>query len=271
MAGIGLLFFGVTARDARTRIPSAWVVRLIAAGVLLLLAHLAAWIRDISPNGTISTDFVASVFGSTPGQMEGTRITLAVLALWAAALARRGTLALIFGIASLAVSGAIGHPAAIDPVLSVPTKAIHLLAGAAWLGGLLWLAGFVRREDVAFPVEARRVSSIALICAIAILASGCFQTLLFLNRPTDLIGSAYGRLALIKIVGVLALIGLGAFNRFILLPVVDDSGTRPALKRTIRQEIAIMILLILVGGFLAYVPTPPAPQADISGSTGATL
>jgi copper transport protein len=129
----------------------------------------------------------------------------------------------------------------------------------------------VRREDVAFPVEARRVSSIALICAIAILASGCFQTLLFLNRPTDLIGSAYGRLALIKIVGVLALIGLGAFNRFILVPVVDDSGTRPALKRTIRQEIAIMILLILVGGFLAYVPTPPAPEADISGSTGATL
>jgi putative copper export protein len=119
-----------------------------------------------------------------------------------------------------------------------------------------------------FPAEARRVSSTALICVIAILLSGLLQTALFLNTPGDLIHSGYGRLALIKMVGLAVLIGLGAFNRFLLLPAVQDPSIRPALSRTVRQEIAIVIILIMVGGFLAYVPTPPAGQAVSSLQTG---
>jgi copper transport protein len=267
MAGVGLLFFGMTSPDQRHRSPTSWVVRSIAVGVILLIAHFFAWLRNISPDGSLSTDFVGAVLSSTPGMVEAIRIALAVLALWAAALARRGTLALAFGVACLLVSGAIGHPAAIHPLWSIPFKSVHLLAGAAWLGGLLWL-GAANRDESSFPIEARRVSSVALICAIAIIVSGILQTTMFLNAPSDLIHSAYGRLALIKIVGILALIGLGAFNRFLLLPAVEDSGTRPALTRTVRQEIAIVIVLILVGGFLSYVPTPPATQAATSASTG---
>jgi copper transport protein len=199
--------------------------------------------------------------------VEVTRVTLALLTLWAVGLARRGTIGLILGVACLVVSGAVGHPAAIHPLWSIPLKSVHILAGAAWLGGLLWL-GAVGHDEASFPTEARRVSSVALICAIAILLSGTFQTAMFLNAPSDLVRSAYGRLALLKIVGLLALIGLGAFNRFLLLPAVGDTGTRPALTRTVRQEIAIVVVLILVGGFLAYVPTPPAPQSAATTSTG---
>jgi copper transport protein len=267
MAGVGLLFFGMTSPDQRRRTPTPWVVRSIAVGVILLIAHLFAWLKNISPDGSLSTDFIGAALGSTPGMVEVIRIVLAALALWAVGLAGRGTVGLAFGVACLLVSGAIGHPAAIHPLWSIPFKSVHLLAGAAWLGGLLWL-GAVNRDEASFPVEARRVSSVALICAIAILVSGILQTITFLNVPGDLIHSAYGRLALIKIVGILALIGLGAFNRFLLLPAVEDSGTRPALTRTVRQEIAIVMVLILVGGFLAYVPTPPAPQAANSVSTG---
>ena len=266
MAGVGLLFFGVTSRDPRDRRPSALVVRLIAVGVILLIAHLGAWLSDISPDGSLGADFIGSALASTPGKTEIIRIVLAVLALCAVGLARQGTVGLAFGVACLTLSGAVGHPAAIHPLWSIPFKAVHLLAGAAWLGGLLWLAT-ARRDDASFPLEARRVSFVALICAIAILLSGMLQTVMFLNTPGDLIHSAYGRLALIKMIGVLALIGLGAFNRFLLLPVVDESDTRPALTRTVRQEIAIVIVLILIGGFLAYVPPPPTPQAAISAST----
>jgi putative copper export protein len=145
---------------------------------------------------------------------------------------------------------------------------VHLLAGAIWLGGLIWLVTVIRREDVDFPAEARRVSANALVCVIAILLSGVLQTALFLNTPGDLIHSGYGRLALIKMVGLAVLIGLGAFNRFLLLPAVEDSSIRPTLSRTVRQEIAIVIILIVIGGFLAYVPTPPVPQAVSSLQTG---
>jgi copper transport protein len=268
MAGVGLLFFGVTSRDSRDHRPSALVVRLIAIGAILLIAHLGVWLRDVSPDGSLGGDFVRSALGSTPGDIEVIRIALAVLTLCAVGLARQGTIGLALGIACLAVSGASGHPAAIHPLWSIPFKAVHLLAGAAWLGGLLWLAT-ARRDDASFPLEARRVSSAALICAMAILLSGTLQTVMFLNTPGDLIHSAYGRLALIKMIGVLALIGLGAFNRFILLPVVDESDARPALTRTVRQEIAIVIVLILIGGFLAYVPTP-SPTTSVSRTATAT-
>jgi copper transport protein len=254
MAGLGLLFFATTAQNRPVR--SSAPITLIALGSVLLVAHLVAWLRDISPGGAFDGAFIASVFGSTPGRAELLRVALALLTLAAAALVRRGRLTVILGAACLLVSGAIGHPAGIQPLWTIPSKAIHLLSGAAWLGGLLWLVTGCRGEDVDFPAEARRVSNIALISVILVLLSGIIQIRFFLQQPSDLIHSSYGRLASLKIIGLLALIGLGAFNRYLLLPAVGDSATRPALARTVRQEVAIMAVLIIIGGFLAYVPTP---------------
>jgi len=267
MASVGLLFFALTDRNRRNLVPSAMVVRLTTVSAVLLVAHMLAWLSDISQTGGIGDAFIAAALRSTPGRLEAFRVIMAVLALWAVALARHAKIGLFFGVGCLVVSGAIGHPAAIYPLLSIPSKIVHLLAGAIWLGGLIWLVTVIHREDVDFPVEARRVSSTALVCVIAILLSGVLQTGLFLNTPGDLIHSGYGRLALIKMAGLAVLIGLGAFNRFLLLPAVEASSIRPALSRTVRQEIAIVIILIVIGGFLAYVPTPPAPQAVSSLQT----
>ena len=268
MASVGLLFFAVTDRNRRNLIPSPMVVRLTTAGAILLVAHMLAWLSDISQTGGLGDAFIAAALRSTPGRLEALRVIMAVLALWAVALARHAKIGLFIGAGCLVVSGAIGHPAAIHPLLTIPSKVVHLLAGAIWLGGLIWLVTVIHREDADFPAEARRVSSTALICVIAILLSGVLQTALFLNTPGDLIHSGYGRLALIKMAGLTVLIGLGAFNRFLLLPAVEDSNIRPALSRTVRQEIAIVIILIVIGGFLAYVPTPPAQQAGSSLQTG---
>jgi copper transport protein len=259
MAGLGLLFFGATARVGQTRNPRSLPTNLIAFGSVLLIAHLLAWLRNISPTGGFDGSFIDSVFRSTPGRAELLRVALALLTLWAVGLARRHTLALVLGATCLIVSGAIGHPAGIEPVWTIPSKAIHLLSGSAWLGGLLWLVGSARREDVDFPTEARRVSNIALISVGLVLLSGIIQIRFFLQEPSDLIHSDYGRLVSLKIVGLLVLIGLGAFNRYLVLPAIDDSATRPTLSRTVRQEIVIMMALIVIGGFLAYVPTPSSP------------
>jgi putative copper export protein len=268
MASVGLLFFGLTDRNKRNLVPGPMVVRLTTVGAILLVAHMLAWLSDISQTGSLGDAFITAALRSTPGRLEAFRVIMAVLALWAVVLARHSKIGLFFGVGCLVVSGAIGHPAAMHPLLSVPSKIVHLLAGAIWLGGLLWLITVVRHDDVDFPAEARKVSSVALVCVIAILLSGVLQTFLFLNTPGDLIHSAYGRLALIKIAGLAVLIGLGAFNRFLLLPAIEDSSVRPALSRTVKQEIAIVLILIVIGGFLAYVPTPSAPQAISSLQTG---
>ena len=150
MAGVGLLFFAVTGRERSKHAPGRVIVLLITIGAILLVAHMFAWLVNIAPTRSLSGDFIASVFGSTVGRIELLRVAFAVLALLAIALARREKLALIFGAASLVVSGAVGHPAAIHPYLSIPAKMAHLLGASLWLGGLLWLVWLSRRDETAF-------------------------------------------------------------------------------------------------------------------------
>jgi copper transport protein len=268
MAGLGLLFFAVTAGERRHLAPGRVIVYLITLGAVLLVAHMFAWLVNVSPTRTLSTDFIASAFGSSVGRTELLRVALALLAFLAIALARRETLALVFGAACLVVSGAVGHPAAIHPLLSIPAKIAHLLSASLWLGGLLWLVWLSRCDDIACRAEARRVSSIALITVIAIFLTGSLETLLFLNSPRDLFYSAYGRLVLAKVVGLAILVGYGAYNKLGLLPRLDDSDTPRRLNRSVSQELVIVTLVILIGGFLAYVPTPPPPPSSLSVFTG---
>jgi copper transport protein len=268
MAGLGLLFFGVTAGERRSLAPRSVVVRLIAIGATLLVVHMIAWLQNISPTGSLSSDFIASVLGSTVGRIEVIRVALALLTLWAISLARHDVLALILGGACLLVSGAVGHPAAIHPSLSVPAKIAHLLSASLWLGGLLWLVWLSRCDDAACRKEASRVSSVALITVILIFLTGVVESILFLNSPGDLIHSPYGRLVVAKAAGLAILVGYGAYNRFGLLPHLESQGTMTKLSRSARQELIVVTVVILIGGFLAYVPTPPTPTSSLSSFTG---
>ena len=193
---------------------------------------------------------------------------LALLALCAIALARREILALIIGGACLLVSGAVGHPAAIHPYVSIPAKMAHLLSASLWLGGLLWLVWLARCDEFACRAEARRVSAIALITVIVIFLTGLLETVLFLNSPGDLIHSAYGRLVLAKGLGLAVLTGFGVYHRFGLLPRLENPGTTSRLSRSVSLEIVVVVAVILVGGFLAYTPTPHSPQSSPSALTG---
>ena len=257
MAGIGILFFGVTAGERRFLIPGALVTSLIAVGALLLVAHLIMWLEHVSPTGHLTSAFLSSVFKSTVGQVELLRVVFAVLAVWAIALGRLRKVALWLGIACLVISGAAGHPAAIHPFWAIPSKVVHLLFASAWLGGLLWLVWVARCDEAACRIEARRVSSIALVAVIVIFLSGLLQIVFFFSRPSDLFTTDYGRLVLAKIVGLFILVGFGAYNKFGLMPNVETAGMTQTLARSAKQEIAILSIVVLIGGFLAYVPTPP--------------
>ncbi len=261
MAGIGLLFFGITAGERRTLIPGAAVTSLITVGTLLLVAHAIAWLEHASPTMQLSGSFLSSVLSTTLGRIEMLRVALAVLTLWGIALARHRKIALVLGIGCLLVSGAVGHPAAIHPFIAVPTKAIHLLAGSLWLGGLLWLVWLVRCDSKACEIEAGRVSSIALIAVIAILLSGLIQTVLFLNAPSDLFRYDYGKLVFSKIAALVVLIGFGIYNRYKLMPSVAAVDAQRKMGRSVKLELAIITLVLMISGFLAYVPTPPPPQS----------
>lgn len=268
MTGVGLLFFGLTAREYGSFTPRSAISRAIAIGAILLVIHLIVWMDHVSPTGHLSGAFVGSLFGSTIGRVELLRTVLAVLTLWAIALARHQKLALVIGVACLVISGAIGHPAAIDPLLAIPAKILHLLSATAWLGGLVWLVWLATSDEAAARAEAPRVSSIALISVIVVALSGLAQAVMFLNTVGDLVHSTYGKLVLAKIVGVLILVGYGAYNRFGLLPSIATTDSPARLARSVRQEITLMMVLVVIGGFLAYVPTPPVAQSAITPQLG---
>ena len=268
MAAVGLLFFG---RDRTTTGDASFRSRIstfVAIGTLLLIVHMYAWLRHIAPNRNLSGSVFTTAVGSGVGRWELARVVLAILTLWAIALARSERIALSLGILCLLASGAVGHPAAIAPAWTVPAKMAHLVAGAIWLGGLLWLLQTYRANSDALARESRRVSTAALYSLILVLLSGVIQIRFFLNTPSDLFASYYGRLALAKIAGLVILIGYGGYNRYRAMPAMANDKTGDSLKRAISQELVVMTMLVLVGGLLAYVPTPAVvPAAQTSGQT----
>jgi copper transport protein len=263
MAACGVLLFLSTAApnaaqtgDRRVRtLATSFTV----AAPLLLAAHCTAWLVNTSPDHTLDAAWAASALGTTVGKIELWRTGLAVLALWAWWLARRPALALVFAAAALAVSGASGHSAAMQPAIAIPAKAIHLLASAVWLGGLLWLVVRPAGDSMAlFAQDADRVSSRALLAVIAVAATGVIQTLLFLPSIADVATSPYGWFALAKTAGLLTLVAFGAYNRQRVMPrmAADAGAGGAALRSSVTRELFVMAFVIILGGLLAYVPPP---------------
>ncbi|HTK54800.1 MAG TPA: copper resistance protein CopC [Gemmatimonadaceae bacterium] len=274
MATVGLLLFMAAAKpnaaqhgDRRLRsVTTAFAV----AAPVLLGAHLVTWLINTSPDLKFDPAWAASALGTTVGKIELWRVGLTILALWAWWLARRTRLALLFAAAAVVVSGAVGHSAAIAPAWAVPAKAIHLLASAIWVGGLLWLLIRPAGDDVQlFATDADRVSSRALWAVIAVAFTGVVQTRLFLDSWSGLVTSAYGLLVLAKTAGLLVLVAFGAYNRQRVMPrlTAEPNGTEVGvLRASVTREIVVVAIVILLGGLLAYVPPPNETEAGMSSA-----
>lgn len=274
MAATGLLLFMAGAKpnaaqrgDARVR--SATTAFAIAAPVLLGV-HLVTWLINTSPDLKFDPAWAASALTTTVGQIELWRVGLTILALWAWWLARRTRLALAFAAGAVVVSGAVGHPAAIAPAWAVPAKAIHLLASAIWVGGLLWLLIRPAGDDLLLLVEdANRVSSRALWAVIAIAFTGVVQTRLFLDSWSGLVTSAYGLLVLAKTAGLLVLVAFGAYNRQRVMPRLTTAASMTevaTLRSSVVGEVVVIAIVVLLGGLLAYVPPPSETEGGMSST-----
>jgi copper transport protein len=252
----GLLGFSL--RAAPTPAQRRTTMWLAVAAPLFLTAHLFAWLAHTAPDHRLTSGWISAVSGSSAGRIELWRTAFAWLPLWALWLARRPGLAFAVAIPGILLSGAIGHSAAFQPVWSIPLKAIHLIALATWLGGLFWLSTRSRSDTRAFASATLRVSSAALIGVIAIAMSGVAQSLVILPSISSL-RSAYGSVIIAKIAGLMILIAFGAYHRFRVIPrIVSGASTSAtaAFAGSLHREIVVLWCVALLGGLLAYVPTP---------------
>jgi copper transport protein len=229
---------------------------LSAIATALLLVHLLVWLVHVSPENKLDQGIIEAALSREVGLNELLRLLFTALAMWAIVLARRLRLAFAFSLAAVIAGGAIGHSAAIDPIIAIPMKALHLVGVAFWTGGLIWLATADTSTDI--TAAANTVSSVALGSILIVGATGIVQAFLFLTTWSDVVSSAYGVTLLGKFAGLVALAAFGAYHRYRLLPRLSANGVG-TMNRSVRREIVVMMLVIMLGGFLAYVPTPHQP------------
>jgi copper transport protein len=98
--------------------------------------------------------------------------------------------------------------------LAIPADVLHLLAVAAWLGGLATLLTLLRREPTTLPRDAvRRFSSLALASVATLAATGLYQGWRQVRTLDGLLDTDYGRLLILKAGLVSAMLCVAWFSR----------------------------------------------------------
>jgi copper transport protein len=107
--------------------------------------------------------------------------------------------------------------------LALPTTALHLLAMAAWLGGLVTLAVGLRRGLT--PAAVERFSLVAVGSVTVLVLTGLYQSWRGVGSWEALFDTEYGRLLLIKAGCVALMLGAAWFSRSRLARLRSEAET----------------------------------------------
>jgi putative copper resistance protein D len=256
------------------------LVWITGVSVAVAFASGAAWLVLLSAEiggGSLSGGVVWTVLTLTQfGRAWQVRLALAALLALALLLDRRlrlntATASGIRAALAAALAGSLawaGHAGATEGVggdIHLVADVLHLVAAAAWLGALLPLAllfaatarsGNVHDADVTLNATAR-FSTLGIVSVGTLLVTGSVNTWFLAGTIPALLGTAYGRLLLIKIALFAAMVGVASINRSRLTPrLAHGLGTdrgRIVLGRLARNttiEIVLGLLVLAIVGVL---------------------
>jgi putative copper export protein len=193
---------------------------------------------------------------------------------------KMGMLTLAFlGFALIRASSSVGWTlaaigilvAVLQPVytgkLAGKVNAVHILAASTWLGTLLVLtligirgvirsttAGTQRAQLIADLVNS--FSPLALIAASIVAITGATTAWLHLKRISSLWTTSYGLALDIKLVFVLIVLVLGAWNWRRVRPSLGGEGSELTIRRSARMELAFAALVLIATSVLVSLPSP---------------
>ena len=143
---------------------------------------------------------------------------------------------------------------------------IHLLIGSIWPVGLIPLGLFLwkgcLRSRVTIEDGETKVllgfSRASFAAVIAITTTGIINGWLMIGSWRALVATPYGELLLGKVVVVVVMVGLGACNRFYLLPRLQEGvSIMQFLRRTILAESVLAVIILLIVGMMGMTAPPP--------------
>jgi copper transport protein len=153
-----------------------------------------------------------------------------------------------------------GHAATAPPAwLMAPVVGAHLLATAFWIGAFRPLLLSTRQLSAADSgALMQRFSNFAVPAVIVVLISGTAISLKQLGSPAKLFDNDYGTVLLTKIILVLVIIGIAAYNKINLTPrlIANDVAGVSKIKRTITLELMLYVIVLAAASALT-VTTPP--------------
>jgi putative copper resistance protein D len=202
---------------------------------------------------------------NTAGAWRWTAVLAAVVTLASLAVLRWSWTPLLVGgsLITLIPLGLTGHSSAGGSHdLATNSLLIHLVAASLWAGGLLALLAHALRGGDHLALAARRFSTIALWCWIAMALSGGVNALVRVV-PSDLPTTAYGRLVVAKFVALCVLGFLGWRQRRAgVVALQADPGSpkaRVILIRLALIEAAVFGVTFGIAVGLGRTPPPPPP------------
>ena len=300
LLAVGLAWFMTLVAGLRDVELPAWpaVVRGVSiAGVIVMIVALP--LRAARIGGGLDALSDSSFVGETLRGPLGVSTLVTVIGLIAVAVAagfggRRRPFWLVgTGLVALVGFPIEGHTRTTDPGwLMVSFDLLHLTAGAIWVGGIAGLVfAFLSSPDAApLARSVRRFSAAALGTVVVLAAAGTVMAVIVLPSLSDLWSTGYGRVLLVKVVLVAAVVALGAYNRRWLVPAVGprvDGGAAAAapvarrrLVRSVRVELGLLLAVIVVTAILvgrspqdssANTAPPPAVGTEVVLSANAGI
>jgi putative copper resistance protein D len=150
----------------------------------------------------------------------------------------------------------VGHSATQGLPVQLAAGA-HVVAVLLWIGALLPLRQLHAAGDFTIVASVLRnfgVLGWALIGCL--LVGGSVMLLQMLGSAGDLLGTVYGGLMLAKLQLASCLLGLGALNKFLLVPALATKP-RSQLQTSIGMELVLALLIIVLTATLTTLTGPP--------------
>jgi copper transport protein len=251
--GVGGAFFVLLVAPAATaRAPVK--AALGAAALASLAGAVVAGARLGAPNSLLSLSLWQTTLSLSAATAAGA-ILLGILAAWLGLRIGARPLA-ILGLVLAAVGTAMTGHAATGGIDAMLAQTAHSLAAFAWLGALLPLFHLARSGPVAaVQIGAKRFSALAMAIVPVALAGAI--TLVVVRIPIELAGSAYGLLAVAKVVLLGGMLAVAAQNRWRLVPkLVAEAAARAHFERNMRLDIVLAAALLGVTALLSHTPPP---------------
>jgi putative copper export protein len=256
------------AATVRLRARALWYA-LLAGGVLTVatLANLytQTWLFFGADEGV--NPETLRIIAMDTGWGAGWRVQFAAatFALAGAALASRGdrvgwpTLA-VGALAAAGTQALTGHAVEmswLNP--AVASQTVHVAAGALWIGSLAIVTLVVVRRETDGELIAAvvgRFSPLAVVSVAALTIAGGASAYLYLDSPSDLWITVYGRVLSAKVVAFGCAAAVGYHNWKTIRPRLPQPSAVTELRRAVTAELALAIIVLALTAFLVALPLP---------------